>query len=201
MEKGYFIVIEGIDGAGTTTQTNNLARSLEAGGVDLMTTREPSDGPIGQLIREILHRKIEKVAPPAVALLFAADRVAHLSREIEPALRAGKLVVSDRYYHSSLAYQSQFDDWDWVAAINRHAPAPDLTFIIELEVAEASRRRAERSAEELYDDFEFQKKVAAAYGAMKEKLPGQLIISVDGSLPAAQITALLRAAIHERLKI
>src|SRR5215471_10635383 len=115
MEKrrGRFIVLEGIDGAGTTTQAARLSDRLraEAPKVPVRVTREPSDGPIGSLIRQVLTGRI--VVPggrapgwATMALLFAADRMDHVESEIEPFLAQGGVVLSDRYDASSLAYQS-----------------------------------------------------------------------------------------------
>ena len=106
MPPGKLIVLEGIDGSGTTTQARLLCEWLAGRGVAVHLTREPSDGPVGRLIREILHGAHAPVAGDTMALLFAADRVDHLSREVLPALDRGTHVVTDRYYHSSLAYQA-----------------------------------------------------------------------------------------------
>src|SRR5690554_6701257 len=103
-----FIVLEGLDGAGTTTQVERLARSLSGEGHRVHTTREPSDGFVGVLIRQALRRRIvertgRQLSPETLALLFATDRVDHLRDEVEPALSAGGVVISDRYVHSSIA--------------------------------------------------------------------------------------------------
>src|SRR5438552_7626627 len=100
------MVIEGIDGAGTTTQTRLLTDWLRGRGLAAHRTREPSDGPIGRLIREILGQPPGAMTGGPMALLFAADRLDHLAREIEPALARGEQVLCDRYYHSSFAYQA-----------------------------------------------------------------------------------------------
>src|SRR3954464_11602121 len=110
--KGRFVVLEGIDGAGTTTQVARLAERLRKdGGQPVRVTREPSDGPIGSLVRQVLTGRI--VIPggrapggATMALLFAADRMDHVESDIEPFLGQGGIVVSDRYDASSLAYQS-----------------------------------------------------------------------------------------------
>src|SRR5512139_742195 len=114
MIEGLFIAIEGIDGAGTTTQAKLLFDGLRARGLPVHLTREPSDGPIGVLIRQILTGRV--VVPglqgprapdwATMALLFAADRLDHVEAEIAPNLADGVTVVSDRYDYSSVAYQS-----------------------------------------------------------------------------------------------
>src|SRR5262245_11899957 len=112
MRTAPFIVIEGIDGAGTTTQTARLADALRARNVRVHATREPSDGPVGMLLRQILTGRIvtpgevSSLRSAKLALLFAADRLDHLEAEILPRLSAGECVVSDRYDHSTVAYQS-----------------------------------------------------------------------------------------------
>ncbi|HYY53573.1 MAG TPA: dTMP kinase, partial [Myxococcales bacterium] len=109
--EGRFIALEGLDGSGTTTQAERIASVLRAQGRRVLLTREPSDGPIGTLIRLALTGRLglpQRSGPlteEALALLFAADRVDHLAAVIEPALERGELVVCDRYVLSSLAYQ------------------------------------------------------------------------------------------------
>src|SRR4029078_3251661 len=126
-----FIVLEGIDGSGTTTQLGRLGDHLTSRGRRAHTTREPSAGPVGRLLREILlggHR-LPDGAPAdrrAMALLFAADGRDHLRREIEPALAAGTDVVCDRYLLSSLAYQGEEAERDWVAQLAREGRAARL---------------------------------------------------------------------------
>ena len=111
---GRFIAIEGIDGSGTTLQTRLLADWLAARGHTVLETREPSHGPIGVLVRERLSVRSAPLEPAALALLFAADRLDHLAREVVPAIARGAVVLSDRYLLSSLAYQSLDCDAAWV---------------------------------------------------------------------------------------
>src|SRR5450755_2888527 len=111
MAKGRLVVLEGIDGAGTTTQAARLAARIKQAGTKARTTKEPSDGPVGTLIRHVLTGRIvgaKGLAPgwATMALLFAADRMDHVETEIEPFLAEGGVIVSDRYDASSLAYQS-----------------------------------------------------------------------------------------------
>src|SRR5580700_7954803 len=109
--RGRFVVLEGIDGSGTTTHVARLADRLRARKQTVRTTREPSDGPIGTLVRQVLTGRI--VVPggrapnwTTMALLFAADRMDHIEAEIDPWLASGGVILSDRYDASSLAYQS-----------------------------------------------------------------------------------------------
>lgn len=142
MTRGRFIAFEGIDGAGTTTQQARCLTALAGLGIKATGTREPSDGPVGTMIRQMLRGRIAaprslrdaapEVDPRVLALLFAGDRLDHWDEEIDPILSKGIWVVSDRYVDSSRAYQSIYMDGDWIREINRHAPLPDLTIFLEV---------------------------------------------------------------------
>jgi len=154
------IAIEGIDGAGTTTQCQRLAAHFA-----LHLTREPSDLPIGKFLRAILRHEVDVSDERAVALLFAADRIDHVAREIVPTL-AHKSVISDRYVMSSIVYQSLVVERAFVADINRAAPRADLTILVDVDVDVAESRRAGRGGpEERYDRRAVQERLAAAYRA------------------------------------
>jgi dTMP kinase len=181
---GRLIVIEGLDGAGTTTQAKRLCEHLGAGA---HLTREPSDGPVGRLIREMLTggHAIPGVSlsQSTFGLLFAADRLDHLQREVEPAIIAGKTVVSDRWYHSSLAYQGTGADRDWIAMLNARARRPDLTLFLRVKPDVAAKRRADaKRREELFEDLRMQIEVDAGYRATIEELRanGERIEIIDG---------------------
>lgn len=184
------IVLEGLDGAGTTTQARRLVDHLRGRGRPAHLTREPSDGPIGRLIREMLTGQHAPPGGPITqstfGLLFAADRLDHLQREVEPRLAAGVTVVSDRWYHSSLAYQGTGADRDWIATLNARARRPDLTIFLQVrpEIA-AQRRVAAGRVQELFDDLQMQQDVDAGYRATITELTalGERIEIVDGELP------------------
>jgi dTMP kinase len=190
---GRLIVIEGLDGAGTTTQAKRLVDHL---GATSHLTREPSDGPIGRLIREMLvgdHAIAgSSLSQGTFGLLFAADRLDHLQREVEPALAAGKTVISDRWYHSSLAYQGTGADRDWILTLNARARRPELTIFLQVrpEVA-AKRRAAAKRREELFEDLQMQLEVDAGYKATIEELraAGERIEIVDGEQPEDAVFA------------
>lgn len=183
-----FIVLEGIDGSGTTTQLERLAAHLTARGRRVHTTREPSQGPIGRLLREILlggHRRPDGggVDGLAMALLFAADRRDHLTREIEPALAAGLDVISDRYLLSSLAYQAQEADRAWVAGLARDVRVPDLTILLDLPISvAAARRRAAGRPDERYDADDIQARVAARYRELAAVTPNTVVLDAAASI-------------------
>ena len=163
LPRGRFIVVEGIDGAGTTTQVELVARRLRAASVVVHTTREPSDGGIGRFIRQqLLTREVDE---RAMAALFAADRLDHVTREIRPALARGELVLCDRYLWSSLTYQGEMTgDEAWVRALNAHALAPHLVVLVDVEADEAARRRISRStAVERYEVNELQARLVERY--------------------------------------
>ena len=189
-------MIEGLDGAGTTTQVRRLVEHLNARGQRAHATREPSDGPVGKLLREMLTGRHaiegEKLSQSTFGLLFAADRLDHLQREVEPALRRGHVVVSDRWYHSSLAYQGTGADRDWITQLNSRARRPDLTIFLKVrpEVA-AARRVAAGRVQELFEDLRMQEEVAEGYRATIAELAaqGERIEILDGELPADAVFA------------
>lgn len=193
--RGRFIVLEGIDGSGTTSQCRALAQALTDRGHATVTTHEPSSGSIGRLVRERLAERSTPLDPHAMALLFAADRVDHVRTEIEPALAAGRHVISDRYLWSSLTYQSLSCDRAWVATINAAAPWPDLTLMLDVpvDVAQArieARAQTDGTTREIYDRRELQQKVAAGYEALlAEERPG--VHRIDGTQTPPDVTRAL----------
>lgn len=185
------IILEGIDGAGTTTQTRMLHAALVERGMAAHATREPSDGPVGKLLRQMLSGAHAPVDATTMALLFAADRADHVQREVDPALAEGKVVVSDRWYHSSLAYQGTEEDRAWIAELNRRARRPDLTIFLAVDPTVAAQRRADAlRTDELFDAAEVQRRVAAGYrDVMKELARVEHIESIDGERPAEVVAA------------
>ena len=160
-----FIVLEGLDGCGTTTQTALLVKKLEDCGIKGYSTKEPTDGSIGRFIRSVLQKK-ESVDPFTLALLFSADRNEHVYGEngIIEQTQAGKMVVCDRYFFSSLAYQSLFIDYDTVGELNRFYPLPEYLFYIDLSPEECQARVESRGEEtELFEHLELQRKIDVNY--------------------------------------
>jgi dTMP kinase len=203
MTPPLFIALEGIDGSGTTTQLDRLVAHLRGCNRGVHATREPSVGPIGRLLRQILvgdHRLPDGTPADglAVALLFAADRRDHLRREIDPALAAGQDVVCDRYLLSSLAYQADEADAAWVASLARDLREPDLTLLLDLPVSvAAARRHAAGRIDERYDADAVQERVAARYRALVAGNPRAVVIDASASLD--DVTRAVAAAVDKLL--
>ncbi len=211
---GRFIVLEGIDGSGSTTQTRLLAAALRAEGHAVLTTCQPSGGPVGTLIRRVLRgeeRGPEGAPRPfewsTLALLFAADRLDHLKSEVEPALQAGQVVLCDRYDLSSLAYQSLTapagrteETTGWIRTLNAEARRPDLTLVLDVSasVAEA-RRQARGGAEELYERRELQARLAERYLEAEGLVPGDRLVHIQADAEEQAVARAVREAVREAL--
>ena len=206
--RGIFLVLEGLDGAGTTTQAKRLADWLESRRRRSHLTAEPSRGPVGALVRQVLSRRVaggggRDFDGDALALLFAADRLDHWESEIRPRLEEGVDVVSDRYVLSSLAYQAvSTRDPRWVAALNAKAPPPDLTLFLRVHPRVALRRRYAASSErEIFEVPEFQRRVHRAYlGALaRARRAGQRVVEVDGEEPIGEVARRIADAVEPLL--
>lgn len=152
--RASFIVFEGLDGAGTTTQMHRLAAWLRELMIPVETTSEPTTGPIGSVIRQVIDGRLA-MDPDTLALMFAADRSDHIKnpvRGIEKTLDQGTWVISDRYVFSSLAYQASSGiSTDWIVEINRQVIAPDVTIFVDTDPAVCMERIRSRSQrDELY---------------------------------------------------
>jgi dTMP kinase len=161
-KKGLFICIEGLDGSGKTTHAYRLVQNLQKRGFNAVYTTEPSKGEIGKFIRASVLQGKKRVPRVVEALLFAVDRVEHLEKDVKPALKEGKIVVSDRCVYSSLAYQGAAGlDLEWIKEINRFALPPDLAIYIDVppEVVVKRIRRKKSVMERL----ETQKRVKKVY--------------------------------------
>ncbi|MEM3622168.1 MAG: dTMP kinase [Candidatus Bathyarchaeia archaeon] len=181
--KGCFICVEGLDGCGKTTQTKLLVRKLRKVGYAAVYTAEPSSGKIGRFIRKYCLHGEKRVSAIVEALLFAADRFEHVKDKIIPALNEGKVVVSDRYVYSSLAYQGAAGlDLKWIKEINQHAIRPDLAIFIDVEPDIAIKRL--KSKKSVMEDLETQKKVRSVYLDFVKS--GELV-KIDGNSSKAEV--------------
>lgn len=198
--RGRFIAIEGIDGSGTTLQTRAVGDWLTARGHRVLETREPSTGAIGALARQRLSVHAD-ADPITLALLFAADRLDHIAREVAPALAAGAVVLTDRYLMSSLAYQALDCDQAWVRQINRHAPPPDLTLVLDVPADVAFARAQRRTAgggsvAERFDALELQRRLADHYRRLHDDPDLGPMVVVDGDRPPGAVTDELAQALQ-----
>ena len=197
--RGKFLVLEGIDGSGTTTQLDRAVAYVQGLGHAAVATREPSTGPIGRLLREALLGHLglpdgSRMDGRSMALLFAADRIDHLQREIEPQLASGTTVITDRYLLSSLAYQAEEAERDWVLGLARGILRPDLTILLDLPIAVAARRReAAGRPIERYDADSYLEKVAANYRALASQDP--LVTILNGAATQSEVTTAMCQAI------
>ncbi len=166
-----FIVIEGIDGAGTTTQLQLLAESLGARAVPCVITAEPTKGPVGKIIRAVLSGEMQAAAT-TVAYLYATDRNEHIygKQGIIENIEAGSVVISDRYALSSLAYQGITCGPKLPWLLNSGFPVPGLTLLFDVDPEIAIARIHSRPTKEIYETLEFQRRVHAMYGKMAERL-------------------------------
>ncbi|HEY6098980.1 MAG TPA: dTMP kinase [Anaeromyxobacter sp.] len=202
--RGRLIVVEGLDGAGTTTQSRLLGERLAAEGRRVHVTAEPSRGPVGALVRQVLTRRIvgdgAGFDPAALALLFAADRLDHHAVEIAPKLAQGIHVVSDRYTLSSLAYQGlATGDMAWVEAVNSRAPAADVTLFLRTRPEVALRRRRAASLDrEIFEVSSFQRRVAESYARAIVRLrsAGEKVLELDGEAPVETVARSLWDAVR-----
>jgi len=166
-KKGAFICIEGLDGCGKTTQAKLLAKKLGKSH-NAVYTAEPSRGKIGTYIRNSYLYGEKRLSSVIEALLFAADRIEHIETEVLPTLKQGKLVISDRYVYSSLAYQGAAGlSLEWIEKVNEHALQPDFAVFIDVDPKTVmSRLRPKKS---VMENLETQQKVRKIYLKFVEK--------------------------------
>lgn len=179
-EEGFLIVFEGLDGAGLSTQSALLAEHLRCANKAVLLTKEPTTSPIGELIRSALKRD-RKFQLYALQLLFAADRAEHLEAEIEPALEEKKIVISDRYILSSLAFGSVDNDFlSSLKKMNSRFRKPDLTIIIDTPPRVCLDRIVRnRDNVELFEEEKWLEKVRKQFLALKNYFDNTFIVAGD----------------------
>ena len=185
MEKSFFIVIDGIDGAGTTTHSRLLAGFLKSKKFKVHLTQEPSSSEIGELLRKFLKNK--EVPPSTDALLFAADRTLHYINEIKKNLDDGYIVISDRYIESSIIYQSTQSDKisvEWVKEINKFAGEPNLTIILDIHPKIALARKTQENLEK-FETTSFLNRVRDLY-LKRAELNGYYVVNSDDIIEIVQ---------------
>jgi dTMP kinase len=231
MKKGRFIVFEGADGSGTTTQSKLLAEELgkRFGPDNVIWTCEPSTGPIGAFIRTILHGEVDRIpGNESMKLLFTTDRLDHIETEIGPALDAGKWVVCDRFYLSTLVYQGAIDIFtkkNELLSIDAHLlrlthlrimraemenrmklkipfPFPDVTLILDVNPDEIARRRERRGEKaEIFESCRMQSEVCLLYSEWGKRNPyPENCVMVDGCMSISSVKTRCLEIIEETFK-
>ncbi len=218
--RGRLVIIEGMDGCGSTTQTRRLHRWLGARGIRAFSTHEPTPGPVGAMIRLALQGRLRGADPAAVwggatssshqprlddrtlALLFAADRVDHLESEILPQLATGAWVISDRYVLSSLVYQGDRLPLSWVESLNAAAPSPDLTLYLDVELDVALERlRQTRWMREVTEEEVLLGRVLDRYRRLASSPPVGLgeVVFLDGNRSMDEVEQAIRERVEPLL--
>jgi len=190
-DQGLFIVFEGGDGAGKSTQSALLAAWLAEQGWQVRTTFEPGDTALGAQVRRLVLHSQTPLSPRAEFLLYAADKAQHLSEVIAPALAAGRIVISDRYVDSTLAYQGAGrtlpgDDLARIAWWSVDSTVPDLTVLMDVAVHEGLSAKDELDRIESAG-AEFHHRVRAHFLALAAADPARYLI-VNGRDPKEQVT-------------
>jgi dTMP kinase len=201
--RGFFVVFEGGEGAGKSTQIEAFVRWLEARGDDVVATREPGGTEVGARIRDVLlDPSLESMNERAEALLYAADRAQHVAEVIRPAMEEGKVVVSDRFVDSSLAYQGLarglgLEDIYRISEWATGGLLPDIVFYLRLDHdAGLERLGSERDRME-QETQDFHERVGAAYLEIAERFPGRFVV-LDASQSEASIHEQVLKAFEER---
>ena len=206
---GVFLSFEGGEAAGKSVQAARLAESLGTGGREVLLTREPGGTPFAERIRDmLLHAREVDLTPEAQALLFSAARSQHTRDVIRPALAAGKVVVADRYFDATLAYQGYGlgADLEGLRAMTRFAVGslvPHRTFLIEVPVAVTLSRLAGRSGTARWDRFHgddraFYERVRDGYLRLAAAEPNRFVV-VDGNRPEDVVASDIRRQVDQLL--
>ncbi len=186
MKKGLLIVFEGVDGTGKTTQLKLLAQDLREKGLEVVETREPTDGTYGKQIRA-LYTDRSSVTLDEELELFINDRKEHVKECILPALERGAVVLTDRYFYSTAAYQGAAGaDSEAILAANKFAPSPDAVLLLTMEIQESLRRIEEQRKDELndFEQAEQLQKVASIFNSFTD--PCIKRIAADQSMEEVQ---------------
>ncbi|SHJ25895.1 dTMP kinase [Desulfofundulus thermosubterraneus] len=202
--KGFFIVFEGIDGAGKTTQARLLAAALTRRGHPVVLTREPGGTPVGEKIRSLLLDPIlAGLNPLAEALLYAGARAELVARTIRPALARGRVVISDRFVDSSLAYQGygrclDLKELEQLNALATGRLVANLTVLLDMPAAGALARLAGRADRIERERLEFFDRVRQGYLQLVKRAPERYLV-LDGRLDCQELHRQILKAVEERL--
>ncbi len=178
--RGKFIVFEGLDASGKETQSRKLVEYLNSKKINAIYTDEPTaSNPIGLFIKDWLSKKFDIKSPHSIPLLFAADRYEHLETVIKPALEKGTWVICDRYFYSTIAYETAIlnggeEIMKWIEELHRFVPKPDIVIYLDISPEESVKRKPNGDR---LEKLEMQKKVKEIYYKIKDKFN---FVVIDG---------------------
>jgi len=206
MARGYFITLEGGEGAGKSTQARRLASALAAAGVPVLRTREPGGAPGAERIRDLLLSPGSWDSLTEAMLHFAARRE-HVVQSIRPMLQAGAWVICDRFADSTLAYQGAgqglaYETWARLCDLTLEGLQPDLTLILDLPVEAGLARAAGRSAADRYEklDADFHARIRAGFHDIARREPARCVV-LDAARDAEAVYAAIIATLRQRLGV
>jgi len=201
-KRGLFVAFEGTDGSGNTTQSKLLVDFLKSEGRDVVLTKEPTEGYVGRRIRDVLQKRAS-ATPLELQQMFVADRREHLAAAVEPALKSGKAVITDRYMFSTLAFGGIDVDMELLRRMNSGFRVPDLTFVIDVPAEVSMERMKGRLREngtklELFEETEKLKRVRENYLKIAKLYPNVHVI--DGNRPIEVVAADIREIVLSAMK-
>jgi dTMP kinase len=199
MSKGKFIVFEGLDGSGQTTQINLLEKYLKSKNQKVHITAEPTNNIIGGLIRGLLTKQWQ-MSNTGMQLLYCADRAHHLESEVIPALENGNHVISSRYFFSTIAFGSLDNDLEWLESLNKNFPVPDVTFFIRVPAKECVRRiESSRFRKEFFEKEKKLNQVIKTYDKIAESGKYKDFYTIDGQQPIEKVHRDIKKIINKKL--
>jgi dTMP kinase len=199
MHPGLFIVLEGIDGTGKSTQARRLGEWFKSRGREVVISREPTDGPWGKKLRE--SAATGRLSPQDELQYFLNDRRQHVEEKIAPALAAGKVVILDRYYFSTMAYQGArgFDPAEIRRMNEAFAPVPDLLLILDLDVDTAHDRIGHRG--DSTNEFEKHESLTRCREIFLSLKDEPFVRVIYSNAPLDEVSERIRAAVEGRLQV
>ena len=205
VSNGIFITLEGIEGSGKTTQHQKLSAHLEKTGRQIVSTREPGGTGIGKVLREmILSPETKFQCDKTEILLFFADRMEHVETVVKPALEEGKVVICDRYFDSTVAYQIGGRDMpaDFIHALQTHINlVPDLTLLFDISPEEGLRRAINRADLDRFEqeEMDFHHRVRNTYLGIADKEPNRVRKIEVGTLSVDDVFDKVLALIEDKI--
>ncbi len=200
VSEGFFVVFEGLDGAGKTTQIRLLETHLRHAGYSVVSLKEPTDGPWGQKLRQLVHQGRQGIAPATELEWFLQDRREDVERNIRPALAGGQIVLLDRYYFSTMAYQGALgcDPETIRQRHERFAPPPHLLFLLEISPSQGLQRVQEQRQLDSFERLEYLEQVAAIFAGLHFPYLRRIQATLELQAVHAQICREVRQALAQR---